>query len=271
MPAPVKPGSPTIGAATPGNTQAFIAFTAPASNGGSPITSYTATCNPGALAGSAAFSPVTVGNLVNGTAYTCSVVANNAVGASLPSADTAPVTPTASPSLALVGAVLRKTHGATGDFEVPVDISVMAISGPVTVEPRTIGSGHSVVLHFNNTISATGTLAVVDSASATVGASVAQSGNDVLVTIPALPDNTRITITLTGVNGSFNPPPVSIGFLVGDVNNTRTVNSSDISGVKARSGQTTTTINFRFDVNASGAVNSSDISAVKARSGLVLP
>ena len=62
-----------------------------------------------------------------------------------------------------------------------------------------------------------------------------------------------------------------MGFLVGDVNNTRSVNSSDISAVKARSGQTTSALNFMFDVNASGAINSSDISAVKARSGLVLP
>ena len=66
-------------------------------------------------------------------------------------------------------------------------------------------------------------------------------------------------------------PSVSLGFLVGDVNNSRSVNSSDISSVKARSGQTTDATNFKFDVNSSGAINSSDISAVKARSGLVLP
>ena len=77
-------------------------------------------------------------------------------------------------------------------------------------------------------------------------------------------------ITLAEVNGAVSPPPVSIGFLVGDVNNTRSVNSSDISGVKARSGQSTSAANFRFDLNASGAVNSSDISAVKARSGQTL-
>ena len=97
------------------------------------------------------------------------------------------------------------------------------------------------------------------------------SGNDVLVTLTNVPDNQRVTVTLSGVNGSINPPPAAIGFLVGDVNNTRSVNSSDISSVKARSGQATTALNFKFDVNATGAVNSSDISAVKARSGLTLP
>ena len=80
-------------------------------------------------------------------------------------------------------------------------------------------------------------------------------------------------ISLDYVNGLDTGETVAanIGFLVGDVNNTRSVNSSDISGVKARSGQTTTAANFRFDVNATGTINSSDISAVKARSGLTLP
>ena len=43
------------------------------------------------------------------------------------------------------------------------------------------------------------------------------------------------------------------------------------SGVKARSGQTTTAANFKFDANATGAINAADISAVKTRSGLAPP
>src|SRR5262249_10282435 len=74
------PGAPTIGVATPGNAQASIAFTAPASNGGSAITSYKATCNPGAITGTSAASPVVVTGLTGGTAYSCSVTATNAAG-----------------------------------------------------------------------------------------------------------------------------------------------------------------------------------------------
>ena len=94
-------------------------------------------------------------------------------------------------------------------------------------------------------------------------------GNDVIVNLPSVPNNSRVLIALTGVNGSVGAA-TAIGFLLGDVNNTRSVNSSDISGVKARSGQTTTALNFMFDLNLSGAINSSDISTVKAQSGSVL-
>jgi hypothetical protein len=93
-PPPGVPGAPVIGTATPGNTQATISFSPPASNGGSAITTYTATC--GAFSASGAASPLTVAGLSNGTAYLCSVTAANAAGTGLASA-TVSVTPFAAP------------------------------------------------------------------------------------------------------------------------------------------------------------------------------
>ena len=56
------PDAPVIGTAIPGNTEAFISFTPPASNGGSVITGYSAICNPGGLSGTGSVSPITVWN-----------------------------------------------------------------------------------------------------------------------------------------------------------------------------------------------------------------
>lgn len=78
------PGAPTIIAVTPGNASASIAFTAPSSNGGSVITGYAGTCTGGgaSITGAAATSPVTVTGLTNGTVYSCTLKAANAVGSS---------------------------------------------------------------------------------------------------------------------------------------------------------------------------------------------
>jgi hypothetical protein len=89
------PGAPTIGVATAGNTQAAVAFTAPAVTGGPSITSYTATSSPGGITGSAASSPITVTGLTNGTAYTFTVTATNSIGTGSASAASNSVTPTA--------------------------------------------------------------------------------------------------------------------------------------------------------------------------------
>ncbi len=164
----------------------------------------------------------------------------------------------------------RKTHGTAGTFDLPIDSSV-GIGGAVTVESRIIGAGHSIVFQFSGPVTSVSGVTSRDATSNPVGtATFAIVGNDVMVTLTGVPDNRRANITVSDVNASLTPS-AAIGFLVGDVNNTRSVTASDISSVKARSGQSTTALNFKFDVNVTGAINAADISAVKARSGLALP
>lgn len=84
------PDAPVIGkASSTGATGATVAFTAPAKNGGSPITSYVATSNPGGIKVTLPQSDsgtFTFAGLTGGTAYTFTVVAVNSVGTSSASA-----------------------------------------------------------------------------------------------------------------------------------------------------------------------------------------
>lgn len=89
---PAAPGRPEAQA---GDRAAVVTISA-AANGGSPITRYRVTASPGGrVVESAAPGPVTVEGLQNGTAYTFTVTATNAVGTGPPSEPSAPVTPSA--------------------------------------------------------------------------------------------------------------------------------------------------------------------------------
>ena len=105
-------------------------------------------------------------------------------------------------------------------------------------------------------------------AATTVGtANVAFNGNNAIVSLTNVPNQSRVKVDLTNVNGQGVAASVNVGFLLGDVNGSRLVNSTDILTVKAASGQATTAANFKTDLNASGLTNSTDILTVKSASG----
>lgn len=103
----VPPGAPTLNSVVAGDTVARLLFTAPATSGGSAVTRYDAACvSPSAstATGTGTGSPITVGNLVNGTAYACSVTATNSFGTGTPSLALS-VTPSASNTGTVTGTV----------------------------------------------------------------------------------------------------------------------------------------------------------------------
>jgi subtilisin family serine protease len=90
------PGAPTGLTATPGNGQVVLTWLAPASNGGGAITGYTATASPGGATCTVTTLGCTIAGLTNGTAYTFTVKASNAVGAG-PASASASATPATVP------------------------------------------------------------------------------------------------------------------------------------------------------------------------------
>jgi hypothetical protein len=120
------PGAPTQPTAYVATEGAYVIFAAPSSNGGSTLTQYTATANPGGITGTttAITTPaaglsarVDVNGLMAGTAYTFTVTATNANDTGPTSVASNAVTPTAyAPYFVADGGSLTGENPLWGDY-----------------------------------------------------------------------------------------------------------------------------------------------------------
>ncbi|SFM54753.1 Fibronectin type III domain-containing protein, partial [Paenibacillus sp. 1_12] len=207
--------APTNVIATAGNGTATISFNAPVSDGGSAITGYTVTSNPGGFTGtSATASPITVTGLTNGTAYTFTVVAKNGAGDSAASAASASVTPNTKvvPGAPTNVKAIAGNEAATVSFNAPVSDGGSAITGyTVTSKPGgftgTSTTASPIIvrgLEYGTayTFTVVATNAVGDSAASVASASVTPNSK----TWPGAPWDVRATAGNGTATVSFDAP-----------------------------------------------------------------
>jgi hypothetical protein len=174
------PQAPVIGVAVAGTGEVSVAFDPPASDGGSPILGYTATCGSRSQAGGA--SPIVVTGLPNGTAVACSVIATNAFGDSLPSAPSNSVTPATFPDPPVITGISAGDGSVTVSFVPPANNGGLPVTmynafcggfaassptSPITVNGQT--NGVPVTCRVNAANAAGGGLASPPSAAVTPG------------------------------------------------------------------------------------------------------
>ena len=210
------PDAPTSLLATAGNAQVSVAFTASVSNGGSTITGYTVTSSPGSVTATGTSSPIVVAGLTNGTSYTFTMFATNAVGNSVTSVVSAAVTP-AVPFVCGTSTVTFTYNGSTVNYGT-VSRAYGGTTGTKCWLDRNLGAsqvatGHSDALSYGDlfqwgrladghqirTSATTGTLSSTD-----------VPGNANFILSPNAPNNWRSSTNNNlwqGVNGINNPCP----------------------------------------------------------------
>jgi uncharacterized delta-60 repeat protein len=175
------------------------------------------------------------------------------------------------PEVTLVSAASRKFHGAT-----PFDINLPLSGGPA-VECRSGGANgdFQLVFTFSNTLVGVGAASLTSGTGSVSSRAIGADAHHYIVNLTGMTNAQRVTVSLTNVYDSTgnhsDSVPISVGMLLGDTTGNGSVNATDISQTKLRSGQTVDASNFRTDVTVSNSINASDVSLVKLKSGTALP
>jgi len=221
------PGPQNPVTAVAGNGEAFVS---PASDGDGlvPITSYTVTASPGDEQASGATTPITVPGLTNGTSYTFTVTATNALGTGPPSNPSNAVTPFGPPTSLTQPALSTSTPEiddtiatTTGSWTFsPTSYRYQwlacaagggctpipgATGGSYTIRPADTGMELAVDVTATNSM---GQSAPAESERTTVV--VARPGVPVNLTPPAISGDPAAGSTLTASDGTWSKAPTTV-------------------------------------------------------------
>jgi titin len=219
------PGVPTLNSVSPGDASLTVAFTAPASSGGSAVTGYEYTLNDGSTWTSlGSSSPATVTGLTNGVNYSVKIRAVNARGASAASsslsatARTVPDAPTISALTSTDGVVHAvvanpvfnggasvtnfeySSNGGTTWTALAPAVSAGLSSTTFDIRGLTVATTYSLKVRAVNAAgsgasSDTGTIKVISGASAPSVSSVTSGDSSLSVAFTAPSNDGASTIT----------------------------------------------------------------------------
>jgi hypothetical protein len=229
------PGAPTIGTASlAGPTSATVSWTAPADNGGSPITGYDVAASPaGPTCSTTGATSCTVTNLTSGTSYTFTVVARNAVGAGPASGASNAVTPLVAttlvidgaPSTALAGSKISLTGKLTrSDTSAPIANRSIELryrpagsTGSFSTFGTTATSTSTGAVVFNNVVLSRSTQYVFSMAAGGGYSAATSPGRTVAatrgITITASPNSVKLGAAFT-ITGKVSPSSPGVTILL---------------------------------------------------------
>ena len=261
------PGAPTGVSAVGGNTLAIVSFTAPASNGGSVITSYTATSSPGGFTATGSGSSLTVYGLTNGTAYTFTVVATNFVGNSAASDPSNSV----SASTSSIPDAPTSVSATRGNAQATVSFTAPAVSGGSAITSYTAtsspggftASGSGSPLTVSGLTNGTAyTFTVIATNSFGNSTASAASSSVIPATVPDVPTSVSATVGSTQAFISFTAPASNGGAAITSYTATSSPGGFTATGPASAltvSGLTNGT-SYTFTVVATNSVGNSSAS-----------
>ncbi|WP_330131020.1 putative Ig domain-containing protein [Shewanella xiamenensis] len=256
---PTVPDAPTIGTATAGDGQVSVAFSTPGNNGGSAITGYTVTSNPGGFTNTGASSPILITGLTNGTAYTFTVTATNGIGTGTASAASNSATPKADQTITFVqpsnynfgttpnlsatsdsGLTVTFSSSTTGVCTVSGVALTFVSAGTCTIDADQAGNSAT---NAATTVTQSFTVNAVVPDAPTIGTATAGDAEaTVTFTAPAstggasiLAGGYTVTASPGGATGTGSGSPVTVTGLTNGVSYTFTVTATNSAGTGAAS------------------------------------
>jgi hypothetical protein len=174
--------------------------------------------------------------------------------------------------IAAVSAVSRKIHGGDPTKTFDVNLPLIGTTGIECRKGTPTGKDFQVVFNFPAAVTVGGVSVTSKDGLATADAPVI-AGNNVAVNLHNVSNAQTLGITLTNVaHGSeVGNVGVTMSVLLGDVDASGRVDSTDVFRVRQQSLQMANSSNFRTDMDTSARIDSTDVFVTRQQSLTSLP